>query len=1092
MTVSSTTTKVSASGDGATAAFAYTFKIFADGDLQVIIRSSAGVETVKTLTTHYTVSGAGDDDGGTVTFTTGNIPASGETVLIKRALGITQGTDYVENDPFPAESHESGLDRLTMVSQQQQEEVDRSIKGTTSDATGISMALPSTDLRASKFLLFDASGNVGVASTDTLTVSTLQAFTDYRVTTATGDGSTVAFTLTAEPGQEGNTQVFLDGVYQSKSNYTLAGTTLTFSTAPASSVAIEVVHGQAASTYSPDDASIAFAKLADTIDEDDMASDSATKIPTQQSVKAYADAQITAQDLDLTSDSGTIDIDLDSDTLTIAGGSGIDTSASSTTVTIAGEDATAANKGVASFSSDNFAVSSGAVTIKAAGVAFAEIADTVDEDNMASDSAVKVPTQQSVKAYVDAQVTAQDLDFQGDSGGALNIDLDSEVLDIAGGTGIDTSGSSNTLTVAIDSTVATLTGSQTLTNKSLTAPTVTGVVGGTQTSATITALTATSINGVTAATAQYTSAEETKLSGVETAADVTDATNVAAAGAHMSGGTDIPVADGGTGASTLTDGGVLLGSGTGAITAMAVLADGELIVGDGTTDPVAESGATLRTSIGVGTGDSPTFAGLTTSGIVSVDDTTDSTGTTSGSIHTDGGLGVAKDVIAGATVMVGGNITTSRGNANGSIEVSHNSGTMETGTASGNADELIIVGAATGANSGMTILSGVAQTGNVFFGDNGDTDIGGITYNHNGNAMTFVTNATTQLTLSSAGLATFVGALSVDDTTDSTSGTSGSIQTDGGIGAAKDIVTGGTFKALGSVDVGDSACVGGSASSGLLLIGQGSVRDVTIMNDTGTSVIGIPTGTLGVTFAGDISIDGTTDSTSTTSGSIHTDGGLGVAKDVFVGGALHINGSDNALFAMKTTGDTASQVMGTQYLNNSDEVTAQTFATGDNSSAGVFRIKAIGAIDLIGGDIGVTAAAADLRVAADGHVSGTDMIMQFPPTYPASGTSTTYQNGALTSADSSLVNSRVPCPLTVKKMYVYVNSTLTTGSAVVTLMKDGAAQANTVGVDTSGGAFDSSPAISFTVGQRIGIKVETSATSAAWYHVTLLCERDAD
>ncbi len=64
-------------------------------------------------------------------------------------------------------------------------------------------------------------------------------------------------------------------------------------------------------------------------------------------------------------------------------------------------------------------------------------------------------------------------------------------------------------------------------------------------------------------------------------------------------GTDLSVANGGTGASTLTDGGVLLGSGTGAVTAMAVLADGEMIVGDGTTDPVAESGATLRTSIGV-------------------------------------------------------------------------------------------------------------------------------------------------------------------------------------------------------------------------------------------------------------------------------------------------------------------------------------------------------------------------------------------------------------------------------------------------------------------------------------------------------------
>jgi hypothetical protein len=79
-------------------------------------------------------------------------------------------------------------------------------------------------------------------------------------------------------------------------------------------------------------------------------------------------------------------------------------------------------------------------------------------------------------------------------------------------------------------------------------------------------------------------------------------------------GTDVGVAYGGTGVSTFTDGGVLLGSGASAITAMAVLTDGQMIVGDGTGDPVAESGATLRTSIGVGTGDSPQFTGLTVSG----------------------------------------------------------------------------------------------------------------------------------------------------------------------------------------------------------------------------------------------------------------------------------------------------------------------------------------------------------------------------------------------------------------------------------------------------------------------------------------------
>ena len=79
----------------------------------------------------------------------------------------------------------------------------------------------------------------------------------------------------------------------------------------------------------------------------------------------------------------------------------------------------------------------------------------LDEDNLSSNDANALATQQSIKAYVDAQVTAQDLDFQGDGGGALSIDLDSETLTIAGGTGITTTGSSNTVTAALDNTAVT-------------------------------------------------------------------------------------------------------------------------------------------------------------------------------------------------------------------------------------------------------------------------------------------------------------------------------------------------------------------------------------------------------------------------------------------------------------------------------------------------------------------------------------------------------------------------------------------------------------------------------------------------------------
>ena len=166
MTVSTTTLKVSYSGNGSTAAFAYTFKVFAQSELKVIIRSSAGVETTKTLTTHYTVSGVGSASGGNVTFTSGNIPASGETVVILRDTPLTQATDYVENDPFPAASHMDALDKLTHITQEMQEELDRTLKDskTVTDLTTPEFSEDAA-ARADKLLAFDDDG-------DELTVTT--------------------------------------------------------------------------------------------------------------------------------------------------------------------------------------------------------------------------------------------------------------------------------------------------------------------------------------------------------------------------------------------------------------------------------------------------------------------------------------------------------------------------------------------------------------------------------------------------------------------------------------------------------------------------------------------------------------------------------------------------------------------------------------------------------------------------------------------------------------------------------------------------------------------------------------------------------
>jgi microcystin-dependent protein len=166
MTVSSTTTKVSYSGNGSTTVFAYTFKIFADADLTVIVRTdSTGAEVTKTLTTDYTVSGAGNVSGGNVTFVTA--PASGETVVIKRNLALTQSTDYTPNDPFPAASHEDALDRQMFIAQQQEERFGRALVFPETDTA--STTIPNSVTRADKFLGFDSSGNITALSSTGVT-----------------------------------------------------------------------------------------------------------------------------------------------------------------------------------------------------------------------------------------------------------------------------------------------------------------------------------------------------------------------------------------------------------------------------------------------------------------------------------------------------------------------------------------------------------------------------------------------------------------------------------------------------------------------------------------------------------------------------------------------------------------------------------------------------------------------------------------------------------------------------------------------------------------------------------------------------------
>lgn len=156
MTVSSSTSRVSYSGNGATTAFAVPFYFLANSQLLVVLRSSTGVETTQVLGTNYSVTGAGVLTGGTVTMTVA--PASGTTLVISRNVPLTQETDLQPNDRLPAETLEQSLDKLTMIAQQFDEADDRTLKFPLTDSTSISAALPPSGTRAGKFLKFDLNG----------------------------------------------------------------------------------------------------------------------------------------------------------------------------------------------------------------------------------------------------------------------------------------------------------------------------------------------------------------------------------------------------------------------------------------------------------------------------------------------------------------------------------------------------------------------------------------------------------------------------------------------------------------------------------------------------------------------------------------------------------------------------------------------------------------------------------------------------------------------------------------------------------------------------------------------------------------------
>lgn len=128
MTVPSVLSRVQYNGNGVTTAFTFASRVLDASHLTVITLDTTNplaTPITKTLTTDYTVSGVG---GTSCAINFLVAPATGILVTILRNVPLTQTTDYTDNDPFPAQSHEDALDKLTMIEQQQNDQIDRALK----------------------------------------------------------------------------------------------------------------------------------------------------------------------------------------------------------------------------------------------------------------------------------------------------------------------------------------------------------------------------------------------------------------------------------------------------------------------------------------------------------------------------------------------------------------------------------------------------------------------------------------------------------------------------------------------------------------------------------------------------------------------------------------------------------------------------------------------------------------------------------------------------------------------------------------------------------------------------------------------------
>ncbi|MCG8394193.1 MAG: hypothetical protein MI745_14035 [Pseudomonadales bacterium] len=253
MTIGSSTNRNAYTGNGSNVSFTYSFKIFSENDIAVY---SNGV--LQTITTHYTVSGVGNDNGGTVTFLTA--PASGISVVLLRNEPFTQDIDYEEGDNFPSAAHEEGLDRSVIRDQQLQETLDRAV--TLPESSGTTNYTIEDPVGNSGRAVVVNSGETGLTYTS-LVDSTVVG--NYTIDTFDGTGSQTDFTLSSTVITQNALLVHVGGAYQLPgTDFTATGNVISFTVAPGSGTNnVEVVNQvQSAATTTPADGSVTTVKVA--------------------------------------------------------------------------------------------------------------------------------------------------------------------------------------------------------------------------------------------------------------------------------------------------------------------------------------------------------------------------------------------------------------------------------------------------------------------------------------------------------------------------------------------------------------------------------------------------------------------------------------------------------------------------------------------------------------------------------------------------------------------------------------------------------------------------------------------------------------